>query len=111
MSDNSAEMRKVLDKLAEAPDNPFDTEVGPPSGGTYSITALQSNVARQLMDMAERISTVDFNTPADPFDVRQVYKMLYDESNPVFKGKLETLVSAYDKLARQNRYKRKFGDI
>ena len=59
------------------------------------------------MDMAERISTIDFDTPADPFDVRQVYKMLYDESNPVFRGKLETLVSAYDKLARQNRYKRK----
>ena len=111
MSDNSAEMRKVIDKLREAPDSPFDTEVYPPSGGTYDIKTLQSNVARSLMDMAKKISTMDLDSPADPFDVRQVYKMLYGESNPVFKGKLETLVSAYDKLARQNRYKRKFGDI
>ncbi len=111
MSDNSAEMRKVIDKLREAPGSPFDTEVYPPSGGTYDIKSLQSMVARNLMDMAKRISTADINNPADPFDVRQVYKMLYDESNPVFKGKMETLVQAYDGLAKQNRYKRKFGDI
>jgi|TARA_Y100000296_G_scaffold69608_1_gene83551 hypothetical protein len=110
MSDNSAEMRKVLDKLTEAPDNPFDTEIYPPSGGTYDIKTLQSNVARQLMDMAKRISTADINDPTDPFDVRQVYKILYSESNPVFKGKMETLVQAYDGLAKQNRYKRKFGE-
>jgi hypothetical protein len=37
--------------------------------------------------------------------------MLYSKDNPVFQGKLETLVTAYDKLARQNRHKKQFGDI
>ena len=40
-----------------------------------------------------------------------MYKILYNKDNPVFQSKLETLVEAYDDLARQNRYKKQFGDI
>ena len=68
-------------------------------------------VARQLKELAESIATVDIDKPADPFYMRRVYKILYNKDNPVFQDKLETLVKAYDKLAKQNRYKKQFGDI
>ena len=101
----------VIDKLKEDPKDPFSTDVFPPSGGTYDIKSLQSNVARQLKELADSIATADIDQPADPFMIRRAYKLLYNNDNPVFQGKLETLVQAYDKLARQNRYKKQFGDI
>ena len=110
-STKSAQMREVLDRLKEDPKDPFETDIWPPSGGTYDIKSLQSMVARQLMDLAKSIATADIDAPADPFYMRRVYKLLYNKDNPVFRGKLETLVQAYDKLARQNRHKKQFGDI
>ncbi|SVC11588.1 uncharacterized protein METZ01_LOCUS264442 [marine metagenome] len=110
-STKSAQMREVLDRLKEDPKDPFETDIWPPSGGTYDIKSLQSMVARQLMDLAKSIATADIDKPADPFYMRRVYKLLYSKDNPVFQGKLETLVQAYDKLARQNRHKKQFGDI
>ena len=110
-SEKAKDMRKMMDQLSEEPKDPFTKEIWPPSGGTYDIKSLQSMVARQLMDLAKTIATADIDEPADPFYVRRVYKMLYSKDNPVFQGKLETLVTAYDKLARQNRHKKQFGDI
>ena len=110
-SDKAKDMREMMDRLSEDPRDPFTKEVWPGSGGTYDIKSLQSMVARQLMDLAKTIATADIDEPADPFYVRRVYKMLYSKDNPVFQGKLETLVTAYDKLARQNRHKKQFGDI
>ena len=110
-STKSAQMREVIDRLTEDTKDPFETDIWPPSGGTYDIKSLQSMVARKLMDLAKTIATADIDEPADPFYVRRVYKMLYSKDNPVFQGKLETLVTAYDKLARQNRHKKQFGDI
>ena len=107
----SAQMREVLDRLKEGPKDPFETDIWPPSGGTYDIKSLQNMVARQLKELADSIATADIDQPADPFMIRRVYKILYSKDNPVFQGKLETLVSAYDKLARQNRHKKQFGDI
>ena len=110
-STKSAQMREVLDRLKEDPKDPFETDIWPPSGGTYDIKSLQSMVARQLMELAKSIATADIDKPTDPFYMRRAYKILYSKDNPVFQGKLETLVQAYDKLARQNRYKKQFGDI
>ena len=110
-STKSAQMREVIDRLTEDPKDPFETDIWPPSGGTYDIKSLQSMVARQLKELAESIATADIDKPADPFYMRRVYKLLYYKDNPVFQGKLETLVTAYDKLARQNRHKKQFGDI
>ena len=107
----SAQMREVIDRLTEDPKDPFETDIWPPSGGTYDIKSLQSMVARQLKELAESIATADIDKPADPFYMRRVYKILYNKDNPVFQSKLETLVEAYDDLARQNRYKKQFGDI
>tara|TARA_B100000949_G_scaffold225968_1_gene230777 strand:+ start:312 stop:656 length:345 start_codon:yes stop_codon:yes gene_type:complete len=110
-SEKAKDMRKMMDQLSEEPKDPFTKEIWPPSGGTYDIKSLQSMVARQLMDLAKSIATADIDKPADPFMMRRAYKILYSKDNPVFQGKLETLVSAYDKLARQNRHKKQFGDI
>jgi len=110
-STKSAQMREVLDRLKEDPKDPFETDIWPPSGGTYDIKSLQSMVARQLKELADSIATADIDKPADPFYMRRAYKILYSKDNPVFQGKLETLVQAYDKLARQNRHKKQFGDI
>ena len=107
----SAQMREVLDRLKEDPKDPFETDIWPPSGGTYDIKSLQSMVARQLKELADSIATADIDQPADQFMIRRAYKILYSKDTPVFQGKLETLVSAYDKLARQNRHKKQFGDI
>jgi len=107
----TAQMREVIDRLTEDPKDPFETDIWPPSGGTYDIKSLQSMVARQLMELAKSIATADIDKPADPFMMRRAYKILYSKDNPVFQGKLETLVTAYDKLARQNRHKKQFGDI
>ena len=110
-SEKAKDMREMMDRLSEDPKDPFTKEIWPPSGGTYDIKSLQSMVARQLMDLAKSIATADIDKPADPFYMRRVYKLLYNKDNPVFRGKLETLVQAYDKLARQNRHKKQFGDI
>jgi len=110
-SEKAKDMREMMDRLSEDPKDPFTKEIWPPSGGTYDIKSLQSMVARQLKELAESIATVDINQPADPFYMRRVYKILYNKDNPVFQSKLETLVEAYDDLARQNRYKKQFGDI
>ena len=110
-SEKAKDMREMMDRLSEDPKDPFTKEIWPPSGGTYDIKSLQSMVARQLMDLAKSIATADIDKPADPFYMRRVYKLLYNKDNPVFQGKLETLVQAYDKLARQNRHKKQFGDI
>ena len=107
----TAQMREVIDRLTEDPKDPFETDIWPPSGGTYDIKSLQSMVARQLKELAESIATVDIDKPADPFYMRRVYKILYNKDNPVFQDKLETLVKAYDNLAKQNRHKKQFGDI
>jgi|TARA_B100000959_G_scaffold265189_1_gene306447 hypothetical protein len=103
--------KDVIDRLKEDPKDPFSTDVFPGSGGTYDIKSLQSNVARQLMELAKSIATADINDPADPFMVRRAYKLLYNNDNPVFQDKMETLVNAYNKLAKQNRYKKQFGEI
>tara|TARA_Y100001949_G_scaffold161103_1_gene153163 strand:- start:357 stop:761 length:405 start_codon:yes stop_codon:yes gene_type:complete len=108
---NDFTQRDVIDRLKEDPKDPFSTDVFPGSGGTYDIKSLQSMVARQLMDLAETIATADIDKPADPFYVRRAYKLLYNNDNPVFQDKMETLVKAYDKLAKQNRFKKQFGDI
>ena len=63
------------------------------------------------MELAKSIATADINDPADPFMVRRAYKLLYNNDNPVFQDKMETLVNAYNKLAKQNRYKKQFGEI
>ena len=110
-SDKAKDMREMMDRLSEDPKDPFTKEIWPPSGGTYDIKSLQSMVARQLKDLAESIATVDIDKPADPFYMRRVYKILYNKDNPVFQDKLETLVKAYDNLAKQNRHKKQFGDI
>jgi len=110
-SEKAKNMREMMDRLSEDPKDPFTKEIWPPSGGTYDIKSLQSMVARQLKELAESIATVDVDTPADPFNMRRVYKILYNKDNPVFQSKFETLVEAYDDLARQNRYKKQFGDI
>ena len=110
-SEKAKDMRKMMDQLSEEPNDPFTKEIWPPSGGTYDIKSLQSMVARQLKELAESIATVDIDKPADPFYMRRVYKILYNKDNPVFQSKLETLVKAYDDLARQNKYKKQFSDI
>ena len=110
-SEKAKNMREMMDRLSEDPNDPFAKEIWPPSGGTYDIKSLQSMVARQLKELAESIATVDMDKPADPFYMRRVYKILYNKDNPVFQGKLETLVKAYDDLAQQKRHKKQFGDI
>ena len=110
-SEKAKDMREMMDRLSEDPKDPFTKEVWPGSGGTYDIKSLQSMVARQLKELAESIATVDIDKPADPFYMRRVYKILYNKDNPVFQDKLETLVKAYDNLAKQNRHKKQFGDI
>ena len=110
-SEKAKDMREMMDRLSEDPKDPFTKEIWPPSGGTYDIKSLQSMVARQLKELAESIATVDIDQPADPFYMRRVYKILYNKDNPVFQDKLETLVKAYDNLAKQNKHKKQFGDI
>ena len=89
----AVEDRKVKD--------PMDKEVAVRGVGVYTLGTLQQNIAGKFADLAKRAATME------PHEFRQIQSLL---NNGVLDAMMEGVIEAYDDLARQTVYRRKFGE-
>ena len=89
----AVEDRKIKD--------PMSKEVAVRGVGRYSLGGLQQNLAKKFADLAQRAAT------GEPSDFRQIQYLL---NNGVIDAMMEGVIEAYDDLARQTIYRRKFGE-
>lgn len=81
--------------------NPMDKEVAVRGYGVLSVGTLQKNLARKFEELAKMANT------DDPYQFRQIQYLL---NNGVIEVMMEGLIEAYDELAKQTIYRRKFGE-
>lgn len=89
----AVEDRKIKD--------PMDKEVQVQGYGVLSVGTLQKNLARKFQELADKANT------NDPHQFRQIQYLL---NNGVIEAMMAGLIEAYDDLARQTIYRRKFGE-
>ena len=89
----AVEDRKIKD--------PMEKEVQVRGIGVYSLGTLQQNIAGKFADLAKRAATME------PHEFRQIQYLL---NNGVMEAMMEGLIAAYDDLAKQTIYRRKFGE-
>ena len=89
----AVEDRKIKDPMAK--------EVAVRGIGRYSVGGLQQNLAGKFADLAKKAAS------NDPQEFRQIQYLI---TNGVLDAMLEGLIEAYDDLARQTIYRRKFGE-
>lgn len=89
----AVEDRKIKD--------PMDKEVAVRGYGVLSVGTLQKNLARKFEELAKMANT------NDPYQFRQIQYLL---NNGVMDAMMEGLIEAYDELAKQTIYRRKFGE-
>lgn len=89
----AVEDRKIKD--------PMDKEVAVRGVGVYSLGTLQKNVARKFEELAQRANTME------PSEFRNIQYLL---NNGVMEAMMEAIIGAYDELAKQTVYRRKFGE-
>ena len=89
----AVEDRKIKD--------PMEKEVAVRGIGVYSLGSLQKNIAGKFADLAKRAATME------PSEFRQIQYLL---NNGVLDAMMEGVIEAYDDLARQTVYRRKFGE-
>lgn len=89
----AVEDRKIKD--------PMDKEVAVRGIGVYSLGTLQKNVARKFEELAQRANTME------PSEFRNIQYLL---NNGVMEAMMEAIIGAYDELAKQTVYRRKFGE-
>ena len=81
--------------------NPMDKEVAVRGYGVLSVGTLQKSIARKFEELAKMAKT------DDPYQFRQIQYLL---NNGVMDAMMEGLIEAYDELAKQTIYRRKFGE-
>lgn len=89
----AVEDRKIKD--------PMEKEVAVRGYGVLSVGTLQKNLARKFEELAKMANT------DDPYQFRQIQYLL---NNGVMDAMMEGLIEAYDELAKQTIYRRKFGE-
>ena len=89
----AVEDRKIKD--------PMDKVVAVRGVGVYSLGTLQKNVARKFEELAQRANTME------PSEFRNIQYLL---NNGVMEAMMEAIIGAYDELAKQTVYRRKFGE-
>lgn len=89
----AVEDRKIKD--------PMSKEVAVRGYGVLSVGTLQKNLARKFEELAKMANS------NDPSQFRQIQYLL---NNGVMEAMMEGLIEAYDELAKQTIYRRKFGE-
>ena len=92
-------LESVYDKVNQQ--DPFDTEVLIQGFGRMSMKQLQRDIGAMLEELHQLSQT------GDPQDFRTIKHYLERSTLP---AKLNALVNAYDDVAKNNKFKRKFGD-
>lgn len=81
--------------------NPMEKEVAVRGYGVLTVGTLQKSIARKFEELAKMANT------DDPYQFRQIQYLL---NNGVMDAMMEGLIEAYDELAKQTIYRRKFGE-
>ncbi len=92
-------LESVYDKVNQQ--DPFDTEVLVQGFGRMSMKQLQRDIGAMLEELHQMSQT------GDPQDFRTIKYYLERSTLP---AKLNALIDAYDDVAKNNKFKRKFGD-
>jgi len=88
-------------RVAEDRKDPMDKEVQVRGVGVYKLSSVQKNIADKLADLAKKAQT------GDPYAFRQIKYLIDRGTLQVF---LDSLIDAYDDLARQTQLRSKFGE-
>ena len=92
-------LESVYDKVNQQ--DPFDTEALVQGFGRMSMKQLQRDIGAMLEELHQMSQT------GDPQDFRTIKYYLERSTLP---AKLNALIDAYDDVAKNNKFKRKFGD-
>ena len=93
--------RKLRGFMDEARTDPMDKEVQVRGVGVYKLSSVQKNIADKLEDLANKAKT------GDPYAFRQIKHLIDRGTLQVF---LDSLIIAYNDLARQTQLRSKFGE-
>jgi hypothetical protein len=98
---NKAGVKLADTIMGEARKDPMDKEVQVRGVGVYKLSSVQKNIADKLADLAKKAQT------GDPYAFRQIKYLIDRGTLQVF---LDSLIDAYDDLARQTQLRSKFGE-